>query len=148
MGVEYFKRPIRTVAGQGTAFGAVGDVRAGRSQFDELTTLVTSATSVGTLGPRAVVALNSTSTGAPDVYTLAAPSTLGGDFFSITIETVASSSVAPQHINASTDASVTFDGANDMLVLSTDGAGASLYSLSSSRWLIIGAFNASVAAAT
>lgn len=147
MGIEYFKRPLRTVAGRGTAFGAKGDVRAGRSQFDELTALVTSATSVGTLGPRAVVALNSTSTGAPDVYTLAAPSTGGGDFFSVTVEALGSSSDAPQHINASSS-NVTFDGANDMLVLSTAGAGASMYSLSSSRWLIIGNFNATFAAST
>jgi len=88
------------------------------------------------LDPRGVIALQTTSTGGPVVYTLnRAPKP--GDEFRVIADKNASSSVAPFHINA---ASGTFIGSSseEMLTLARAGAGAHLIAFSTIRWGVFG----------
>ena len=99
---------------------------------------ITASTAASTaLVPRGVVSLESTSTGAPVVYTLKQP--IKGDEIAIAVASLASSSVAPFHVNAQSGG--TFNGvasSENMVALSTAGAGITLLALSSAQWMTKG----------
>lgn len=97
--------------------------------------LVSTAASTA-LAPRGIIALQTTSTGAPVVYTLNRAPKRNDEFF-IMADKNASSSVAPFHINA---ASGTFIGSSsqEMLTLARAGAGAHLIAFSTIRWGVVG----------
>ena len=106
-------------------------------EFDTFRTGVTTSTAASTgLGPRGAFALVTTTTGAPTVYTLASPACSGGDRISIVVDQMQSSSDAPFHIN--TGGGGAGATSEDMIVLPVTGAGVSLISLSTSRWLVDG----------
>lgn len=140
MGFEFFKRPVK----------ARIDARTSTDpdfEFDTLRQGITTSTAASTsLGPRGAFALVTTTTGAPTVYTLASPACSGGDRISIVVDQMQSSSDAPFHINTGGG------GANatseDMILLSTVGAGISLISLSTSRWLVDGLHAATFSSST
>lgn len=96
----------------------------------------TSTAASTALDPRGVIALETTSTGAPVVYTLNRAPKLGDQLF-VTAAKVASSSVAPFHVNA---ASGTFFGSSseDLLTLAQPGAAAHLIAFSTIRWAVVG----------
>lgn len=98
------------------------------------------STSPGTVGrPDSMIALASTTTGAPGVWTLANPSKGGGDFIMVGCKTVGTTSAgAGVHLRTSSSG-ITFDGGNDLITFSSEGAGVSLVSESSSRWIIMSA---------
>ena len=103
-----------------------------------------------TAGPTALTpfgfdALSSTSTSAPVVFTLGTPKANMRKV--IAVESMGSSSGAPFHIETSSSGA-TFDGTNDAVVLTTDGAAIALVALSSSRWMIESDRDATLAAST
>ena len=88
------------------------------------------------LDPRGIIAMQTTSTGGPVVYTLnRAPKP--GDEFHLVADKNASSSVAPFHVNA---ASGTFFGSSseEMLTLARPGAAAHMIAFSTIRWAVVG----------
>lgn len=97
--------------------------------------LTSTAASTG-LAPRGIIGMETTSTGAPVVYTLNRLPKRGDEFF-LFADMVASSSVAPFHINA---ASASFFGSSsqEMLTLARAGAGAHIIGYSSERWGVFG----------
>jgi len=126
MGIERIKRPLS------------------RPWADEAPITTSTAASTALL-PRGTIALETTSTGSPVVYTLAdAPRP--GRRVAITVKSLASSSDAPFHINAG--AGRTFDGTNDMLALSTAGAGVSLVGLTTAQWGLTGSAGATLSTST
>lgn len=134
MGFQKFKRPIDMRTGGDPDF-----------RFDTCQQTIVPSTAASTsLGPRGAFALNTTSTGTPVVYTLAAPTC--GDRLSLMADSLASSSDAPFHIN--TGGPTVGASSADMISLSTVGAGISLIAVSTSRWLVDGAFNAAVSTST
>lgn len=134
MGYEKFKRPIDART------GASPDLR-----MEEFQVGVTTSTAASTaLADRGAISLESTSTGAPVVYTLEAPAE--GDFLAFSVDSVGSSSDAPFHVNAGSG--VTFDGSNDMVTLSSAGAGITLIGRSSSQWMPVGEVSATLASST
>lgn len=108
---------------------------------------ITSSTAASTaLRAGSLVSLETTSTGAPVVYTLAgAPKK--GDEVAFHATAVASSSVAPFHINMGSGIGV---GASseDMLTLAIEGDGAHLIALTSARWAVIGSQGATFSTST
>lgn len=108
---------------------------------------VTQSTAPSTaLAPRGVIALVSTSTGAPVVYTLAhAPKK--GARFEVVVSSVGSSSDAPFHINAGSGIGL---GASseDMLTLASAGNGASFVAFSTTRWGCVGSNGATFSTST
>ena len=108
--------------------------------------IVTSTAASTALVPKNVISLETTSTGAPVVYTLAgAPKK--GDEFHVHATSVASSSVAPFHINAGSG--VAFGSSSeDMLTLAVAGNGAHLIALSSARWAAVGGNGATFSTST
>ncbi len=124
MGFEFFKRPIDA--------RSKGDPDL---KFDTILEGVTVSTAASTaLGPRGRFALETTSTGAPTVYTLPNPAV--GSRVSLMVSAMESSSDAPFHVNL-TDLTGPASSA-DMVVLSTLGAGISLIATSTARWLTDG----------
>lgn len=123
MGYQKEKRPLAYSAG---------------SKYTDKVRLST-ATSTG-LEPRGVWGLVTavTSSGAPVVYTLAAP--VAGDQLSMVAVTLQSSSVAPFHVNGG---SAVFSYATattgaDMVTLATQGAAFTAVALNSTQWLVTG----------
>ena len=88
------------------------------------------------LDPRGMIALNTTSTGAPVVYDLNRLPKKGDEFY-LTAVAIASSSVAPFHINASTGSFFGTTG-QGLLVLSKAGDAAHVIAFSSARWAVVG----------
>lgn len=88
------------------------------------------------LSPVGMIGLETTSTGAPVVYTLNRLPKRGDEFF-LFADLVASSSVAPFHINA---ASGSFFGSSsqEMMILARAGAGAHMIGYSTERWSVVG----------
>lgn len=88
------------------------------------------------LDPRGIIGLETTSTGAPVVYTIRRLPRRGDEFF-VFADNLASSSDAPFHINA---ASGSFLGSSseDMLTLARKGAGAHIVGYSTERWAVVG----------
>ena len=124
MGFQKFKRPIDARTKSDPDF-----------LFDTLRQTVTVSTAASTaLGPRGVFALETTSTGAPVVYDIPAPKV--GDQISLMVSAMQSSSDAPFHINLGTLTGPSTG--DDMVLLSTQGAGISLIAISTSRWLTDG----------
>lgn len=106
---------------------------------------VAAATSAGTIGPAGTYGLATTSTTAPVVYTLAAPK--GGERLELAVDTIASSSAAPFHVNANSGA--VFAGSSlDMVSLSTTGAAVTLVALNSTRWYIVADRGATLSTST
>ena len=105
--------------------------RGGRESGMRLSTAGSTA-----LDPRGMIALGTTSTGAPVVYDLRRLPKRGDEFY-ITVDSVASSSVAPFHINASTGSYFGTTG-EGLLVLSKAGDAAHIVAYSSARWAVIG----------
>lgn len=135
MGREKMQRPI--------------DVRTGADPdvlMDTFRVGVTTSTAPSTaLAARGAVSLESTSTGAPVVYTLEAPAE--GDFLAFNVQSVGSSSDAPFHINAGSG--VFFSAStNDMVTLSSAGAGITLIGRSSSQWMPVGEVDATLSTST
>ena len=96
---------------------------------------VTTSTSPSTaLSPRGVIALATTSTTGPVVYTLAHGPKRGRKFEIHALSVAATS--APFHVNAGAGIGVG-TSSEDMLTLTLAGDGASLTGLSTSRWGII-----------
>lgn len=95
---------------------------------------------------RDVISLVTTTTGAPVVYTLAGAPKVG-DEVHFHATTVASSSLAPFHINMGASIGV---GASteDMLTLAITGDGAHLIALSSTRWAVVGSHGAAFSSST
>lgn len=118
MGREKMQRPLLTKRG-------------GRDSGYRTST----AASTG-LDPRGTIGLETTSTGAPVVYTLHRLPKRGDEFF-LFADLVASSSVAPFHINA---ASGSFFGSSseETLTLAQPGAAAHLKGYSTERWMVVG----------
>lgn len=113
------------------------------SKFQKFTDSTAASTA---LDPRGLITLETTSTGAPVVYTLnRLPKR--GDSFAIYAKGVASSSVAPLHINA---AALSFLGASseEMLTLAIEGNGAEFIAISSARWACIGSNGATFSTST
>lgn len=136
MGFQKFKRPIDARTGGDPDF-----------RFDTLRQSVTTSTAASTaLGPRGAFALVTTTTGVPIVYTLADPSSAGGDRISISVDQMQSTSDAPFHIN--TGGGGCNATSEDMILLSSAGAGVSLFSLSTSRWLVDGKHAATFSSST
>lgn len=96
------------------------------------------------LGPGGVFALETTSTGAPVVSTLNPPR--AGTVLEVAVSLIASSSLAPFHINAG--AGVTFGSSDGRVALSSAGAGFRAVGLSSSKWLITGSHGSTFGATT
>ena len=88
------------------------------------------------LDPRGMWALNTTSTAAPVVYDLNRLPKRGDEFY-LTVAAIASSSVAPFHINASTGSYFGTTG-EGLLVLSKAGDAAHIVAYSSARWVVVG----------
>lgn len=126
------------------------DIRTGADpdfEFDTLRQGVITSTAPSTgLGPRGNFAIVTTTTGAPIVYTLANPACSGGDRMSIIVDQSQSTSDAPIHIN--TGGGGVNATSEDMIVLSSAGAGISLVSLSTSRWLVDGLHAATFSSST
>lgn len=93
------------------------------------------ATSTG-LDPRGVIGLETTSTGAPVLYTIKRLPKPGDEFY-IYADNLASSSVAPFHVNAAANS---FFGSSSegMLILAKKGAGAHMIGYSTERWSVVG----------
>lgn len=88
------------------------------------------------LNPKGLISLVTTSTGAPVVYDLArAPR--ADDEFEIHATSVASSSVAPFHINVGSGVGVG-SSSEDMLTLAIPGDGVIMRGVSTSRWAAFG----------
>lgn len=105
-----------------------------------------SSTSDGvTISPYGHTVIATTSTGAPVVFTLAAGEP--GMRKVLGVDSLASSSDAPIHINAASS-NVTFDGTNDMVTLSTNGSSIVVVARSSGRWDIESDRGATLAAST
>ena len=120
MGREKFKRPLDLRTTSDLDF-----------KFDEQRQTITTSTAASTsLGPRGVFLLETTSTGAPTVYTLADP--VAGDRLSLMISAMQSSSDAPFHFNLGDLIGPATSA--DMIVLTTQGSGISLIAMSTSRW--------------
>lgn len=136
MGFEHHKRPqdFRTAGESDTKLGTV--------RYPD--PVNSTAASTG-LAPRGVAQLQTTATGAPVVYTLAAP--LTGEEMYLSAGLVASSSVAPFHVNAP---SGFFFGTSseDMMTLSTQGAGAHLVAYSTARLFAVGIRGATFSSST
>lgn len=99
--------------------------------FDTQRQAVTTSTAASTsLGPTGVFAVETTSTGAPTVYTLADPEP--GDRLSLMISAMQSSSDAPFHFNLGDLIGPATSA--DMIVLTTQGSGISLIAMSTARW--------------
>ena len=124
MGFQVFKRPINL-----------------RSIRQTVTISTAASTS---LGPRGVFAVETTSTGAPVVYTILHPKP--GDRLSLMVSAMQSSSDAPFHFNLG-DLFAPATSA-DMIVLSSQGAGISLIALSTARWLTDGNAGATFSTST
>ena len=135
MGYEKRKRPLDTRTNS-----AEPDVKFG---FLRVADVASAAVSTA-LSPRGVYGLTSTSTGAAVVWTVKTPT--AGDVLEVAISSIGSSSGAPFHVNAGSG--VTFDGTNDMITMSTAGAGFSLRALSTARWLMVGNFGATLSTST
>lgn len=118
-------------------------VRTGSHRYDA----VTAATSPQTLTGPGVFALDSSSTtvAAVDTFTLDTPQFLG-DVVELSAVAVGATSVGMRISASSSD--TTFDGTLDSITFSTEGSGMRLVAQSSSRWLITGARNATLAAST
>ena len=124
MGFDRKKRPLDLRTGSDPDF-----------LFDTVRQGATVSTAASTsLGPRGAFALETTSTGAPTVYTLADPKV--GDRLSLMVSAMQSSSDAPFHFNLGTLLGPATSA--DMVVLSTQGAGISLHAISTARWLTDG----------
>jgi hypothetical protein len=118
MGFEKDRRPVQEQAG-GRHSGTV-----------------TSTAPSTALNPKGLISLVTTTTGAPVVYDLArAP--VAGDEFELHATTVASSSVAPFHINVGAGIGVG-SSSEDMLALSIPGDGVIMRGVSATRWAAIG----------
>jgi hypothetical protein len=91
--------------------------------------------------------LVSTSTAAPVVYTLIAPQKVG-DRIDFSVHTIGSSSVGGGQFHINAGSGVLISSTCDMLSLSTDGAGASLLALSTSRWGLVGNFGGTLSTST
>ena len=87
------------------------------------------------LDPRGMIALGTTSTSAPVVYDLSRLPKRGDEFF-LFADLVASSSVAPFHINAASGSFLGSSG-DEMLILAQPGAGAFIRGFSSERWAVM-----------
>lgn len=87
------------------------------------------------LAPTGFIGLETTSTGAPVVYTLSRLPKRGDEFF-VFADALASSSVAPFHINAAAN-SFLGSSADEMLILAQPGAGAHIMGYSSERWAVL-----------
>lgn len=109
----------------------VAEKRGHRKGGQRLSTAASTA-----LDPVGHIALETTSTGAPVVYTLGRAPKPGLEFF-ITAQAIASSSVAPIHLNAAAG-SWFGSTAEDMLILAQAGAGAHIVGFSTSRWHVVG----------
>ena len=134
MGFEKFKRPLDARTKGDPDF-----------VFDQIRQTVTTSTAASTgLGPRGAFAMETTSTGAPVVYTLADPK--AGDRLSLMVSAMQSSSDAPFHFNLGTVVGPATSA--DMIVLSTRGSGVSLIALSTARWLTDGNDGASYSTST
>lgn len=108
---------------------------------------VNTSTSASTaLDPRGVISLNTTSTGAPVVYTLSRVPKPRDEFY-LHVGSVGSSSDAPFHVNA---ASGSFFGTSsqNMLALSQSGHGAHLIAVSTARWGAVGINGATFSTST
>lgn len=109
--------------------------------------VVTPSTAASTaLDPRGLISLQTTSTGAPVVYTLSRVPHRGDEFY-LHATDVGSSSDAPFHVNA---ASGSFFGSSseDMLSLGAEGSGAHVIGLSTTRWAVVGANDVSFSTST
>lgn len=108
--------------------------------------IITSTAASTALAAKDVVSLVTTSTGAPVVYTLAgAPKK--GDEVHFHATSVASSSVAPFHINVGSGIGVG-SSSEDMLTLAIPGDGAHLIALSSTRWATVASHGAVFSSST
>ena len=105
--------------------------RGGRESGMRLSTAGSTA-----LDPRGMIALGTTSTAAPVVYDLSRLPKRGDEFY-LTVSAIASSSVAPFHINASTGSYFGTTG-EGLLVLSKAGDAAHIVAFSSARWAVVG----------
>ena len=134
MGFKKEKRPL--------------DLRTGADPdfvFDSHRQTITTSTAASTsLGPRGAFAVETTSTGAPVVYTIAEPQP--GDRISLMVSAMQSSSDAPFHFNLGTLSGPATSA--DMVVLATAGSGVSLIAFSTSRWLSDGNQGATFSAST
>lgn len=134
MGLDKKKRPL--------------DMRTGGDPdfvFDSHRQTITTSTAASTgLGPRGAFAIETTSTGAPVVYTLADPKP--GDRLSLMVSAMQSSSDAPIHFNLGNVVGPATSA--DMITLSTRGSGVSLHALSTARWLTDGNDGASYSTST
>lgn len=108
--------------------------------------IVTSTAASTALAAKDVISLETTSTGAPVVYTLAgAPKK--GDEVHFHAGAVASSSDAPFHVNMGADIGVG-SSSQDMLTLAISGDGAHLIALSSTRWATVASHGATFSTST
>lgn len=138
MGYKRFGQPLDVNSGAGAGAEDLRGLAAASLLF-------TAATSEGTLTPPGNYALESTSTGDGDgpVYTLAAPSS--GDLVILAVKTNPTTS---SQILVAAATGVTFDGTNDVLGLSSVGAAAVLVGESTSRYMLLADFGATLAATT
>ena len=119
MGYQVEKRPTTRVKG-----GRL-NVKAFRTSTAPSTALV----------PEGSISLRTTSTGAPVVYTLSRLPKAGAEF-AVFADALASSSVAPFHINAASGSFLGSSG-DEMLILAQPGAGAFIRGFSSERWAVM-----------
>lgn len=128
MGYEWSKRPVSAP-----------------SERQDVT--IHSTTGGTTIPADGVTALQSTSTGAPVLVTLATPLTNGMEK-DIIVSTIGSSSDAPYHINMPSSNTTVNGTTADMITLSSQGAAVQLVALSSARWLVRSAITATYSTST
>lgn len=127
MGLERFDRPL-------SAPSFRGDVA-----------ISTAASTAVQWFPNLTLALQTTSTGAPVVYDLIPPEV--GDRLELFADTVASSSLAPYHINLPSGFTAAASSA-DMITLSTVGTGLTIVATSTTRIAVVGNQGAAFATST
>lgn len=138
MGFQHFKRPLDTRTASAL------DVKLGTHRVTVSSSASTTAPASG-LGPVGVFALESTSTdAAPAVWTLALAT--AGDVIEVICATLETTS-SPIHVNAISGANFA-DSSEDMVTMTSGGAGFRAIARSSSQWMITGSFGISLSTST